>query len=138
MKRWFSPSSARRALRFVRPAVENIRLLYRELERSAPSRVVTDGPVSAEYYRRLRHLDAWLEALHAAGVCVRDPCRGQIEFPARRAGRPVWLCWCPGDRTLAWWHDGGGFSRRRVLDEAGPWDPDPGDRLADPYRDDVP
>ena len=121
--RCYSPSRARRALRFVRPAAERIRSLYHKLELRQPRRVIPDQRVEAAYFIVLRDLQAVVDRLAAEGVLVKDPKQGLIDFPARRAGRPVWLCWKLGEPSVSHWHElEAGYAGRRPIDEDGPWD----------------
>ena len=123
-ERFFTPSGARRALRFVRPATERLCRLYRRMEDSHPLRIVPDELVEPAYFRLLRDLSTTLELLASAGVQVKDPRTGLVDFPARRAGRSVLLCWKLGESTVEHWHElETGFAGRRPIDENGPWEP---------------
>lgn len=63
------------------------------------------------FSRGLARLDGW-------GVVVRDLESGICDFPARREGRPVYLCWRVGEERIAAWHEpDAGFAGRRPLDE---------------------
>lgn len=56
---------------------------------------------------------AWLRA---RGIILRDPDQGLIDFPSRRDGRRILLCWRLGEPAVAWWHElSAGFSGRRPL-----------------------
>jgi hypothetical protein len=35
---------------------------------------------------------------------VKDVDLGLLDFPALRDGRPVFLCWKPGEPSIAHWH----------------------------------
>jgi hypothetical protein len=121
-ERCYTPVLARKALDFVRPAAQRVCALYRQLEQSHPRRVIPDERVEPVYFRLLRDLQSLLDGLASKGVRVRDPRRGLIDFPARRAGRPVWLCWRVGEATVQYWHEpGDGFAGRRPIDDDGPW-----------------
>jgi hypothetical protein len=58
-----------------------------------------------------------LEELDNLGIILRDPSRGLVDFPSKRAsGRVVLLCWLWGEDDLAWWHfPEDGFAGRRPL-----------------------
>ena len=88
----YSPSRAREALRFVRPAAERIRALYHRLERRRPRSVIPEQRVEAAYFIVLRDLQSIVDRLAAEGVRVKDPKQGLIDFPARRAGRRPSRC----------------------------------------------
>ncbi len=122
----FTPRSARRALEALRPAAEKLCRLYRTLERHCPARILPDQPVDPTYFALVARLHATLSEIHRRGAQVKDLRRGQLNFPARRAGREVLLCWQVGEATLGFWHErDGGFDRRRPVDEDGPWEGDP-------------
>jgi uncharacterized protein DUF2203 len=54
--------------------------------------------------------------LQSAGIVVRDPARGLIDFPALRDGREVYLCWLDGEEEIGYWHDpDAGFAGRQPL-----------------------
>jgi hypothetical protein len=54
--------------------------------------------------------------LTGAGVIVRDPDSGLIDFPAVLDGEPVFLCWQLGEDAVAWWHGPEeGFAGRKPL-----------------------
>lgn len=121
--RTFTPSSARACLNVVRPAAERMCRLFRAMERMRPPRIDGDTRVDADYFRMLGGLMATLGVLRRSGAHVRDPRRGLLDFPARRAGKAVWLCWQVGEPTLEYWHEWeGGFKGRRRVDEQGPWE----------------
>ena len=45
-----------------------------------------------------------LEEVEELGVILRDLAGGLCDFPALRAGEPVFLCWRMGEPEVAWWH----------------------------------
>lgn len=54
--------------------------------------------------------------LNEAGVVVRDPAGGLIDFPSERDGEQIFLCWRLGEERIAWWHPTtSGFADRRPL-----------------------
>lgn len=74
------------------------------------------GPEGAVYLEAVRVLREAVEALAAAGIILRDPDTGLVDFPARREGRTVYLCWRLGEERVEHWHDAAsGFSGRRPL-----------------------
>lgn len=117
----FTPASARRALRSLKPVAERMCKLYRALERR-PARIAPEQPVERGYFRLVRRLHAELDAIRRGGVRVGDLRQGLLDFPARRDGRRVWLCWRVGEPTLRFWHEADdGSDGRRPVDEDGPW-----------------
>jgi hypothetical protein len=54
----------------------------------------------------------------AYGVLVKDMEMGLVDFPARRQGHEIYLCWRLGEPHVAWWHPiEDGFAGRQPLDE---------------------
>jgi hypothetical protein len=121
--KWFTPATASQALHELRPAAEAMRDLFREMERRAPPSVGGDRPVDPGYFALLRALQAAFREIRSRGVQVKDPRIGLLDFPARRAGRTVLLCWKVGEPRVAFWHEPeAGFAGRLAVDEDGPWD----------------
>ena len=57
-----------------------------------------------------------LEALTTEGIVLRDADSGLIDFPARREGRLVYLCWKPDEERITHWHEvDAGFGGRKPL-----------------------
>lgn len=82
----------------------------------ARSRGNGGGPEGAEFLRAMSDAGAALGDLEAAGVIVRDPATGLIDFASEREGMRVYLCWRLGEDSVAWWHpEGTGFADRRPL-----------------------
>jgi hypothetical protein len=42
--------------------------------------------------------------IESHGCIVKDLDLGLLDFPALREGRPVFLCWKPGEPEIAYWH----------------------------------
>jgi hypothetical protein len=54
--------------------------------------------------------------LDDAGVQVKDLAEGLLDFPAKRGGEDVLLCWKVGEPRVAFWHGlDEGFAGRRPL-----------------------
>jgi hypothetical protein len=50
---------------------------------------------------------------------VKDVDLGLLDFPARRNGEDVLLCWHAGEETVRFWHDPSeGYAGRKPID----WD----------------
>jgi hypothetical protein len=70
----------------------------------------------AEVEQLAAAVEACVERIQAAGAQVKDLGRGLLDFPSRREGREILLCWQVGEPELAWWHgvDDGFAGRRRI------------------------
>ncbi len=63
-----------------------------------------------------QEIDKLLEQISALGCEVKDIDKGLVDFPARREGRRVYLCWQLGEDKIAFWHDvRSGFDGRQPL-----------------------
>jgi hypothetical protein len=119
----FTPASARRALEAVRPAAESMTRIYHVLERRRPAAIASDQRVDPQYFGLLLDLERALATLSRIGVQVKSVKAGLVDFPARRAGRSVLLCWRVGEPALDFWHEvDDGYAGRRPVDEDGPWE----------------
>ena len=125
-ERLFSRSEADALLPRLRPLLEGIRDMSAELAESSKERgllAMTGGNGGGGSARELMALgdrlrDALIE-VESLGVVLRDPATGLIDFPARRSGRPVFLCWRLGEDSVGWWHPREtGFAGRAAID----WD----------------
>jgi hypothetical protein len=62
-------------------------------------------------------IDRAVAAMNALGVLVKDLESGLVDFPARRQGREVYLCWRLGEPRIGWWHPtDSGFADRLPIE----------------------
>jgi hypothetical protein len=109
----FSPEKANALIPIVSPLLEElwakrrdlaIRLLESDpaLRGTAPhARERTEGRRMTELKAEIVRLIGRIEA---HGCVMKDIDLGLLDFPAIRDGRPVFLCWKPGEPTIAYWH----------------------------------
>ena len=72
-----------------------------------------EGSASLEAMAVLREE---VEALTGQGIVLRDADTGLIDFPARRDGQLIYLCWRPEEDRVAHWHSvDSGFGGRKPL-----------------------
>jgi hypothetical protein len=120
-ERFFTVEEANAELPALRDRLTRIREARARVLRSAEvvrraSPADGGGPEGAAYLEAVRVLREEVEALAAAGIILRDPDSGLVDFPARREGRTVYLCWRLGEERVEHWHDAtSGFSGRRRL-----------------------
>src|SRR4051812_49112845 len=70
-----------------------------------------------EFAKLARELQEVVAELALIGVEVKDADAGLLDFPARREGEPVLLCWHTGEPAVEWWHTReDGFGGRRRID----------------------
>ena len=74
------------------------------------------GQVSQEYWDALQEMRRQLESFAAHGILLRDADSGLVDFPSRRDGRDVLLCWKLGEDRVGYWHPPEtGFAGRQPL-----------------------
>ncbi len=128
----FTPAEANSALSEVRPVAERlvaVRERMRELERSQGELATAiDGngggyaasDLSAAAVELSGLADAAIacvEKLEELGVRVKDLDLGLLDFPARRDGLEVELCWHVGEEAVQYWHGlGEGYAGRKPID----------------------
>ncbi len=59
---------------------------------------------AASVFQAAAEVQAVLDEIDEMGVILRDIPTGLCDFPAVRAGRPVYLCWRLGEDEVGWWH----------------------------------
>jgi hypothetical protein len=102
-------------LRAARAVITDRELVARLAEKAGGNGGGRDGRRFAEaalrFSKGLSQIDAW-------GIVVRDLDSGLCDFPARREGRTIFLCWRLGEPAIAWWHEPeAGFAGRRPIDD---------------------
>jgi hypothetical protein len=129
--RYFTAEEANAALEEVRPLTEDLvahrRALVELQERhvSLTERIAGNGgdldPRELEEVRgrldeEVAGIAGCVARIHALGALVKDLDQGLVDFPARRGGEDVLLCWRLGEDEIAFWHGlEEGFSGRRPL-----------------------
>ena len=71
---------------------------------------------AAEVDRQARALARAVDDIVELGVEVKDLDEGLVDFPARREGEDVLLCWRLGEDEVGFWHSlEDGFAGRKPL-----------------------
>ena len=106
--------SLRERLTRIREARATVLSSAEVVRRAAPAD--GGGSEGAAYLEASRVLREEVEGLATDGIILRDPESGLVDFPSRREGRTVYLCWRLGEDRVAHWHDAAsGFAGRRPL-----------------------
>ena len=102
----FTRTQAEAVLPKVRPLLEDL-----QRRKASYDRRPTD-PVAKE-------INALLLEIAHLGVDVKDPDQGLIDFPAKRRGREILLCWKLGEgERISYWHDlESGFAGRKLIED---------------------
>ena len=73
-------------------------------------------PQGPAYIRILENFQESIHNIEELGVLVKDFDAGLCDFPHKRDGRVVHLCWKLDEEEIAWWHDlNSGFAGRQPL-----------------------
>lgn len=66
--------------------------------------------------RLTRRIREELQEIAGRGIIVRDVGRGLVDFPSRREGQEIYLCWLRGEDRIDYWHSvDEGFASRKPL-----------------------
>ncbi|MCP4250472.1 MAG: DUF2203 domain-containing protein [bacterium] len=123
----FTVAEADRTLPLVGRIAADVVQQYDRLERVQAQRKALPrrgDPAEASRLEReatevVDRLNGLLAELVDIGCQLKDLQAGLIDFPSRRNGNDILLCWKLGEPRLAYWHDpSAGFSGRRPIDEA--------------------
>ena len=131
-ERHFTPEEANALLEQVRPVAESLVAHRRAFTVAAARRARLTQRISGnggdfdpqepseldeQLQREAEAVAGAVEELQALGVLVKDLDRGLVDFPARRDGEEVLLCWQVGEGEVAYWHGlEEGFAGRKPLD----------------------
>ena len=120
-ERRFTPAEANAALPDLRQLLPRLREARRTLiasSRRSSEAVAADGGgvAGSDWFEAQQILKEDVTALAEAGILLRDPETGLVDFPAEREGREVYLCWRLSEDDVAWFHEvTTGFSGRQPL-----------------------
>jgi hypothetical protein len=129
--RYFTAEQANEALAEVRPLTEELvehrraLLELQELQSSLNERIAGNGgnveprelqDMQERLDEEVAGIARCVARIHEAGGLVKDLDAGLVDFPARREGVEVLLCWRLGEDEVGYWHGlDEGFSGRKPL-----------------------
>ena len=101
----------------VRAERERMLEMKPELEKAQKAHSKDWGtPRGAEYIEILDAFQQVVKEIEGLGVLVKDLDVGLCDFPHKRDGRVVYLCWKLDEDEVSWWHDvDTGFAGRQPL-----------------------
>ncbi len=106
--------SLRTALQKIRHARQVVLAGGERIRQTAP--LDGGGEEGKEFWDALQTLRREVEALNELEIVLRDPESGLIDFPAKRDGREIFLCWRLGEDRVGYWHGpDSGFGGRKPL-----------------------
>jgi hypothetical protein len=131
MERIFTPEDANTLLPELLPLVEEMVAAKRALDEAQERAEDVNARISgnggglppaelAEVHdlvnRRATALAHALEQVQSHGVIVKDLDSGLVDFPSRREGEDVLLCWQLGEDEVGFWHGyDDGYAGRRPI-----------------------
>ena len=129
--RYFTAEEANAALEEVRPLTEELvghrraLLELQERQASMAGRIAGNGgnveprelqEVQDNLDEEVAGIARCVARIHEVGALVKDLDDGLVDFPARREGEEVLLCWRLGEDEIGFWHGlEEGFSGRKPL-----------------------
>jgi hypothetical protein len=128
---YFTPKEANEALEDLRPLTEELvehrraLLEFQARQGSLTARIAGNGgdmeprelhEVQERVDQEVAGIARCVAHIHDLGALVKDLDEGLVDFPARREGEDVLLCWRLGEEQVGYWHGlEEGFSGRRPL-----------------------
>jgi hypothetical protein len=124
-KKYFTVEEANRLIPQIQAIVERLRQGRRRLLGHRPTAEAVaqkaggngGGSDAATYLSDyLQTFARGMAQLQVLGVVLKDVERGLIDFPHRRGGREVYLCWEYGEERIDYWHEiDSGYGGRQPL-----------------------
>jgi hypothetical protein len=97
-------------------ALATLRRLAPEAKRASESQGGGGIAGGYQYSDALATFRAATQEVLGLGVEIKDFDQGLVDFPSRRDGKVVYLCWRRGENNIEWWHDlDAGFAGRQPL-----------------------
>ncbi len=92
---------------------------YKELRSGAagdPAARATLDALKGRMAELSEEIDAFVEELAEIGCEMKDLSLGLVDFPSELDGRPILLCWRPGEPRVEYWHETNeGYRDRKPL-----------------------
>lgn len=117
MPRLFTHDEATAMLPVLRPILRSMQedkrrldVLHAEIESISPAMATNGhGPVvmaiEHEMATLIERLNNQIASISSAGIEVKDIDTGLVDFPSRRDGRIVYLCWRVDEPEIEFWHE---------------------------------
>jgi hypothetical protein len=106
----------RRLFARIDSARKTLRRMAPEAKRASESKGGGGVAGGHQYSDALATFIAATQEVLGLGVEIKDFDQGLIDFPSRRDGKVVYLCWRRGEENIEWWHDlDAGFAGRQPL-----------------------
>ena len=124
MSRYFTLQEANETLETIRPWMDEIQAIRREILARRPDvwpvivRAAGNGGSrdASKLVVEFKRLDALVHKIQETGVLFKDVNLGLLDFSALKDGREVYLCWKYGEDDIAFWHEiEAGYAGRRPI-----------------------
>jgi hypothetical protein len=125
MPQYFTLQEANQALISIRPWMEEIQTIRREILAHQPEiwnvmekSAGNGGNLTlSRMVKSFDRLDALIHSIQDMGALIKDINTGLLDFPAIRDEREVYLCWKYGEDDIEFWHEiEDGFAGRQSID----------------------
>lgn len=125
MTKYFSLEEANATLVMIRPWIEEILLIRKEIILRTPEawpvvqKAAGNGGsrAASQLALNFEYLDNLVHQVQDAGAQIKDLNTGLLDFPALRNGVEVCLCWRWGEAEIAFWHEvEAGFQGRQPIE----------------------
>jgi hypothetical protein len=131
--KFFTPDEANALLPRIEPLMRRLQARRQELRQRGQAldefraRASRDGGIMPgsdvsqareESAQLLAEIREGVQQIESWGGVVKDLDQGLVDFPARRKGEQVFLCWRLGEEEIRYWHGlQEGFAGRRPLQD---------------------
>jgi len=113
MPKYFTLQEANEALDTIRPLMDQIQDIRREILARRPDvwpvveRAAGNGgsQAASRLVEEFERLDALVRQIHGTGALFKDLNLGLLDFTALKEGREVYLCWKYGEGDIEFWHE---------------------------------
>lgn len=125
MTRYFTLTEANEALTTIRPLMEEIQAIRREVLARQPEvwpvveRAAGNGgsQAASKLVQEFERLEGLVHQILETGALFKDINMGLLDFPAWKDGHEVYLCWKYGEEDIAFWHEiEAGYAGRQPID----------------------
>ena len=125
MPRYFSLQEANETLNAIRPLLDEIQTIRKEILARKPEvwpvveRAAGNGGSQSarKLVREFERLDALIRQVLDTGTLFKDINLGLLDFLALKDSREVYLCWKYGEDDIAFWHEiEAGYAGRQPID----------------------
>lgn len=70
-----------------------------------------------QYLAEVARFASLIQEVNKSGCILKDIDKGLVDFPFKKDGREVYLCWMLGEESIGWWHERDtGFPGRQPIE----------------------